>query len=181
MAQFNLDEYETVAERLVRAHEMYPGLRVVTKNLTTAQDRQTGIWVVQAEIFLDIDEQIAGCPKATGLAFEVDGGGGANRTAALENAETSAIGRCLANMNFSGDKKGDPKVRASREEMEKAQRGVTPGRAPVAVVIPDGFLTEIDAALDEATLKVLWDRADAGGFSAEVREAVLARKKTLNG
>jgi hypothetical protein len=44
----------------------------------------------------------------------------ANKTSALENCETSAIGRALANMGLSGDQ------RASREEMAKVQRGVAP-------------------------------------------------------
>ena len=59
-------------------------------------------------------------PKATGLAFEVDGQGMANKTSALENAETSAIGRALANAGYSGNK------RTSRQEMEKVARGQTP-------------------------------------------------------
>ncbi|NBX75156.1 MAG: hypothetical protein EBQ92_01200, partial [Proteobacteria bacterium] len=70
-------------------------------------------WVVAAEIYLSLEEQRNYAPKATGLAFEVDGVGMANKTSALENAETSAIGRALANAGYFGDKK------ASREEMSK--------------------------------------------------------------
>jgi len=46
----------------------------------------------------------------------------ANKTSALENCETSAIGRALANCGYGGDK------RVSREEMDKVQRGITPSR-----------------------------------------------------
>jgi hypothetical protein len=59
--------------------------------------------------------------KATGHAFEIDGENGmANKTSALENCETSAIGRALANCGYGGDK------RVSREEMAKVERGVQP-------------------------------------------------------
>ncbi len=59
-------------------------------------------------------------PQATGMAFEIDGQGMANKTSALENAETSAIGRALANAGYRGNK------RASREEMQKVQRASAP-------------------------------------------------------
>lgn len=120
MAQFNLADYETVEERLKRAHATHSDLRITTVNHTTPQDRLTGMWVIQARIYLTVDDQAQDLPKATGWAFEIDGTGMANKTSALENCETSAIGRALANMNLSGNK------RTSREEMAKVERGVTP-------------------------------------------------------
>lgn len=131
MAQFNLNDYETVEERIRRLYATHPDARVITHNLTTREDREVSMWVVKAEIWLSIWNNVdAGIPvevvnkwlelgeswylKATGHAFEVDGMNGmANKTSALENCETSAIGRALANMNLSGNK------RASREEMSK--------------------------------------------------------------
>lgn len=158
MAQFNLNDYETVEERLRRLYDKHPDARVITKNLTTLQDRQVSTWVVQAEIWLPIwscgagfvtlgdyqngyDPETAWFLKATGLAFEVDGGGMANKTSALENCETSAIGRALANMNLSGNK------RTSREEMAKVERGVTPKTAkPLAWAERIAALTDVDTA-----------------------------------
>jgi len=58
--------------------------------------------------------------KSTGLAFEIDGVGMAQKTAALETCESSAIGRALANAGYSGNR------RTTREEMAKVERGVTP-------------------------------------------------------
>jgi hypothetical protein len=129
MANFNLNDYETVAERIKRFYTDYPEGRIITKNQTTKQDRLASTWVVRASIYIpnplfELDrvyEQFV--LKATGLAFEVDGQGMANKTSALENAETSAIGRALANAGYSGNK------RTTREEMAKAERGVTP-KAP---------------------------------------------------
>ena len=122
MGQFNLNDYETVEERLRRFwnSELAKDARIITVNHTTAQDRSVGTWVVEARLYLDADDQAQNLAKTTGWAFEVDGVGMANKTSALENAETSAIGRCLANFTFSGNK------RVTREEMEKVSRGQTP-------------------------------------------------------
>ena len=117
MASFNLNDYETVEERIRRFYKDNKTGRITTENITTLQDRQVGTWVVKASVYLN-DETDK--PKATGLAFEVDGQGMANKTSALENAETSAIGRALANAGYSGNK------RTSRQEMEKVARGQTP-------------------------------------------------------
>jgi hypothetical protein len=120
MANFNLADYETVEERIARFYKDNPDGRIITENLTTLQDRQVLTWVVKATIYLNNEQQGSQLAKATGLAFEIDGIGMANKTSALENAETSAIGRALANAGYSGNK------RTSREEMEKVARGVTP-------------------------------------------------------
>ena len=130
MANFNLADYETVEDRIKRLYELHPDARIVTKNLTTLQDRQVSTWVVQTEIWLPVwtlpsasvefVQSDGWYLKATGLAFEVDGTGMANKTSALENCETSSIGRCLANMNLSGNR------RTSREEMSKVATDVTP-------------------------------------------------------
>ncbi|MFL5487451.1 MAG: hypothetical protein ACJ8AJ_03110 [Gemmatimonadaceae bacterium] len=56
-------------------------------------------------------------PAATGWASEREGDGDINTVACLENTETSAVGRALANLGFTASTK-----RPSREEMEKAAR-----------------------------------------------------------
>ena len=115
MATFNLQDYETVEERLKRFWADHPTGRVITDLIE--HNAEKGLWVCKSYIFrsdADID------PAATGLAYEVDSSRGPQQTAALEVCETSSIGRALANMNYSGNK------RASREEMQKVQRGATP-------------------------------------------------------
>lgn len=119
MAQFNLADYETVEARHARAIEAYPDLRCEIRNHTTPQDRQAGVWVVEARVYVNAEDQAADLPKAVDWAFEVDGQGMANKTSALENAATSALGRALR-WAFAGSKG------ASRQEMEKVARDVTP-------------------------------------------------------
>jgi hypothetical protein len=58
-------------------------------------------------------------PWTTGLAEETIQGRGVNATSALENCETSAIGRALANAGYATKGK-----RASREEMAKVKAKV---------------------------------------------------------
>jgi hypothetical protein len=161
MARFNLDDYATVDERLALLFADHPSARIVTTNLTTPQDRATGVWVMRAELYLL--EGSEPYLKASGHAFEVDGQGGANLTSALENAETSAVGRCLMLAGYSGNKKG----LASRTEMEKVERGVTPiGRDWVAEAL---LLTEKDK------LRALWTEAR----KAKANEKVLAKIQAI--
>lgn len=159
MAQFNLQDYETVEERLKRfwADPAHADARLQTFNRTTEADREKGLWVIETRLYLNREDQEADLPKTTGWAFEIDGGKGANQFAALENAETSSLGRCLANYALSGNK------RSSREEMAKVNR-VAPKRdwlAEAKVFAGNGdvdglrlLYTEADAAkADEATLE----------------------------
>lgn len=124
MAMFNLAEYSTVAERIQILYQEYPDARIITENLTTLQDRQVSTWVFKATLYLTDADQERNLPKSTGHAFEIDGTGGANKTSAMENAESSAVGRCLALAGWSGNKKQT--TLASREEMAKVASDVTP-------------------------------------------------------
>ena len=119
MAQFNLADYETVEQRHARVIAQFPDLRSIIINHTTPADRAVGMWVVEARVYLNAADQAADLPKATEWAFEIDGAGLANKTSALENACTSALGRSLR--WTLGGSKG-----ASREEMSKVAAGKTP-------------------------------------------------------
>ena len=106
---FNLDDYEPVAARLERAWAEHPDMRVITELVHYLADTA----VFKAEIWLGTTL------VATGWAEEIRGQGNVNRTSHLENCETGAVGRALANMGYSGS---DPSKRPSREEMDKVQR-----------------------------------------------------------
>lgn len=151
MAQFNLNDYETVEQRIARFYLDNPDGRIITSNLTTLQDRQVSTWVVEATVYLSFLDQVNYAPKATGLAFEVDGGGMANKTSALENCETSAIGRALANAGYSGNK------RTTHEEMAKVERGVTPSPvSPLSVDERTAIVHAIATATNRDVLREIW-------------------------
>ena len=106
---FNLDDYEPVASRLDRFLKAHPDARVITDLVHYLAD----IAVFKAELWLD------GEIIATGWAEEIRGQGNVNKTSHLENCETGAVGRALANAGLSGS---DFTKRPSREEMGKVQR-----------------------------------------------------------
>jgi hypothetical protein len=104
---FNLADYETVESRLEKWNGEYPDGRIETELIEASNTR----FIVMAKLFkTEADAK----PCSTGLAFEVITEKGVNSTSALENCETSAIGRALANAGFAAKGK-----RASREEMAK--------------------------------------------------------------
>ena len=170
MANFDLNNYETVEDRHARALEQYPDLRCVIHNHTTPNDRAQGMWVVEAQVFLNSEDQALDLPKAVEWAFEVDGVGMANKTSALENACTSALGRALR--WALGGSKGP-----SREEMQKVARGVAPGKP---VEMPEGFRELITGAMTMDELKARWDEAVKLGFHEQVKQLVDNRKKVLS-
>jgi len=150
--KFDINSYETVASRIDRLLTEWPDARIVTEDLTTAEDRQTLVWRVKAYVYLTAGDQAAGLPKATGHAFEIDGQKGANLTSAYENCETSSIGRAVSHAltGYSGDKK------ASREEMQKVERGQTPQK-----MNPSGrnWATEASKLETVDDLRSLWIEA----------------------
>jgi hypothetical protein len=107
---FNLDDYETVEERLAKFWKDYPQGRVETKLLVHTPTQ----YIVWSAIYRDSADTR---PWATGLAEETVQGRGVNATSACENAETSSLGRSLANAGYATKGK-----RASREEMTKVAK-----------------------------------------------------------
>jgi DNA-directed RNA polymerase subunit M/transcription elongation factor TFIIS len=126
VAHFNLDDYETVETRLEKFWAKYPLGRTETKLLKF----DGGQYIVWSAIYRDIADSV---PFATGLAEETVQGRGVNSTSALENAETSSLGRSLANGGFAAKGK-----RASAEEMAKvaaksaAQNAIEEAKAKMA-------------------------------------------------
>jgi hypothetical protein len=112
---FNLSDYQTVAERLDEALKEHGDMRVITSLEHTERiDGRPLQYVMKAEIWLGTTL------VSTGWAEEIVGNSPVNKTSALENCETSAIGRALANFGFQGKKPAE--TRPTRNEMEKVER-----------------------------------------------------------
>jgi hypothetical protein len=108
---FNLADYEPVEVRLEKFIKDYPDFRISTELEVIESNR----YVVKAYLYKNSTDTIA---WATGLAEETVTSRGVNQTSALENCETSAIGRALANAGYAPKGK-----RPSREEMTKVSKG----------------------------------------------------------
>jgi len=114
MPKFDLNNYETVEDRLKVFWKDYPEGRIETEIIHITPD---GTCVtIQASVFKQGEDAR---PVATGIAQETKGQGGfANADAWMENCETSALGRALANWKYQGSNKPRP----SQEEMKKVQK-----------------------------------------------------------
>jgi hypothetical protein len=115
---FNLADYEPVEVRLEKFIKDYPDFRISTELEVVEASR----YIVKAYLFKTSQDSIA---WATGYAEETVSTRGVNQTSALENCETSAIGRALANAGYAPKGK-----RPSREEMSK----VAPNHPALKVV-----------------------------------------------
>ncbi len=102
---FNLDNYETVKDRITRFYSDHINGSIVTE-LVNNPESLLEFAAFKASVLVE------GRLIATGYAMEQKGQG-VNKDAWVENAETSAIGRALANMDYCGT------LRPSREEMSK--------------------------------------------------------------
>lgn len=109
-AFFSPDQYATVAERIELFYSRFPEGRINTELVT----REGGEITFKALVYRTAAETLA---AATGWASEKEGDGDVNTVACLENTETSAVGRALANLGFTASTK-----RPSLEEMEKVAR-----------------------------------------------------------
>jgi len=148
---FDLNNYETVEQRLVRFWAAYPNGRVYTSMMNYTGDA----CVFYCELYADKFDKV---PVSTGYAEEVKSDRGVNATSFVENCETSAIGRAIANCPLQAPASGP---RPSRNEMQKVERLTTSSQPQVhtpsgAFATPKqiGYIKKLakDAGLDDLGL-----------------------------
>ena len=147
MAKFNLENYETVEDRLKQYWKDNPNGRIFTEVVHETDDGSCV--TIRAFVYINAEDTN---PITTGIAQETKGQGGfANTDAWVENCETSAIGRALANWKYQGSGKARP----SQQEMSKVGNNKDnvgkkepPKKKPVAQEI-----TKSPSSLTEPQLK----------------------------
>lgn len=107
---FDPESYATVAQRIRLFYAAHPLGRIHTDLVS----RTAEAVVFKASVYRTPDDER---PAATGWAAEREGDGDINLVACLENTETSAIGRALANLGFTASRE-----RPSREEIVRSSR-----------------------------------------------------------
>jgi hypothetical protein len=176
MAKTGFDEhdpaaYALVADRITLFYQRFPAGRIVTE-LHSRTEREITFRALVYRGPADVE------PAATGWASEREGDGEINQVACLENTETSAVGRALANLGFTASSR-----RPSREEMEKAARlraRVVAPHLPVEPIAVRRMPLDADPLQRRANavhdVLGLIERAEAIGFSegrgATLRDAV---------
>jgi hypothetical protein len=156
---FNLEDYETVEERLEKFWKDNPDGRISTQIIEHTLQR----FIVQASIFrTEVDAH----PWATGFAEETVSTRGVNSTSALENCETSSIGRALANAGYASKGK-----RPSRSEMAKVNQAQP---KPFAEKLSDKIITPVED--DPWTVKAVQAAPSAAEAVALVQDVLGATK-----
>lgn len=140
---FNLSDYEDVDSRIHRFYADFPDGAIITEQVLNDEDK--GLVIFKATAYrTHVDTQ----PSATGYARGARKDRGVDRDFWFENCETSAIGRCLANLGLSARGK-----RASSLEMAKVNDAKA-SPAPIRV------RTEAQKEFLSATNKeseIIWD------------------------
>jgi hypothetical protein len=177
--------YTAVAVRVELMRRHLGGLGISTEIVTYSTDKGAPI-VVKATIS---DE--AGRVLASGHAEEIRGQGQVNSTSALENAETSAIGRALAALGVSGGEF------ASVNEMDRAEAKradpvqETPPEKPrdparVAKALIDRVTSATDdtdlsarIAADKFSAALAWLKKDHPSEAVWIDAAITAKRAEL--
>jgi len=129
-------EYKTVAERVNEIHEQKLDKLSIETELVS--------WIDYVVVF----KAIITTPQGvfTGHAYEDEGKGQINSTSALENCETSAIGRALASAGYAGTEF------ASANEVENAIHQQSETKQMIGKVQFEERLKQAELKFDEAGL-----------------------------
>lgn len=140
---YNLNDYEDVDSRIHKFYETYPDGAIRTELILNDEDKNVVLFKATAwRTHLDPTESAVGYARGSRKDRGVD------KDFWFENCETSAIGRCLANLGLSAKGK-----RASSLEMAKVNDAKTE-TAPIRVRTEEHkeFIKSQNAAAE-----VVWD------------------------
>ena len=175
-------EYTTVAERIdaFRKDDRYEGWSIETDIISNdIQD-----CIIKATI-KDSDGKIVG----TGLAHEVQGSTNINKTSHVENCETSAIGRALANIGKAGTEYAsanevtdaiiNQKIEEATEKLRSLLDAIASNISSIAAIKEGIALDKMAEAaeewftLDDEIKKSLWVAPSKGGvFTTKERDVM---------
>jgi len=143
-----LSDYETVQERIAKFYAKYPDGRIATELVS-----DPGNWErcrFKALLYRNFEDQT---PLASGHATgAMDEANAVNKAFHEENAESSAIGRALANAGFA------PKGSSAGPRVEEFSNKTRPGEG------------------EHPVLQVIWDKAQGLGITPKHMKALLMQE-----
>ena len=139
--------YLTVAYRVNQLREKHPTWSILTEIISAAE------LVVMKATIQDEERRIL----ATGHAEEKRGSTNINKTSALENAETSAIGRALAALGYGGTEYASADEVANAISQQNDEEGVQKRRERMITMLSNN----IDRCETKASLTRLWSTTAA--------------------
>jgi hypothetical protein len=171
-------EYQTVALRVGKFRETYPNFSLITEIVS----RDPECVVMKATISDD-----AGRIRATGHSEEYRATSQINRTSALENAETSAIGRALAALGLGGTEfaSADEVANAITQQRNTPVAGSLASLAAIEQELAKGIAAEI---VDEwmkgnevAAYELFYEGGHNNEFKLGIWECLQPNSKVRNG
>jgi hypothetical protein len=157
MAHFNLNEYQTVQERIDLFWKKFPEGRFKLDIVSQSESQV----IIKASVWKDKNDKH---PATVDFAEERIGTSPVNKISHVENCATSALGRAISALGGEFSPKGK---RPSREEMDKVARN---SKATVK-----DWSTMADALGDDIEgLRLLYSEAKTGGASEETLDKIKA-------
>ena len=154
MPQFNLNEYQTVQERIDLFWKKYPTGRFKL-DIVSMTDNQV---VIQASVWTHKNDEY---PITVDFAEERIGTSPVNKVSHVENCATSALGRAISALGGEFSPKGK---RPSRQEMEKVVRATS----------KDWLAMSEALGSDIEGLRLLYSEAKTGGATTATLDKIKA-------
>jgi hypothetical protein len=168
MAHFNLNEYQTVQERIDLFWQRYPAGRINVELVSFTPEQV----VFKAEIFANRDEVD---PITVDFAEERLGSSPVNKTSFVENCATSAVGRAISMLGGEFSPKGK---RPSASEMSKVARLSNTENYPVQ---SRNWQAALDNINDIEGLRSLYNEAKQGKAPNAILEAIKGKADGITG
>jgi hypothetical protein len=165
MAHFNLNEYQTVQERIDLFWTKYPNGRLYTELVSFTPDQV----VFKAEVYANKDDVY---PLAVDYAEERLGSSPVNKTSFLENCSSSATGRALSLLGHEFSPKAK---RPSASEMSKVQR------LSAQPEVSRNWQAALDNINDIEGLRSLYNEAKQGKAPNAILEAIKGKADGITG
>lgn len=167
--KFKGKEYTEVKDRLFAFSDEFPQATISTELLSVESilDSPSGEmcneYIVKAIVMPNPLQE----PDIfyTGHAAERDNTGFVNKTSALENCETSAVGRALAFAGFGGDF-----AIASKEEVDNAKTAAKKSAVTVDMLDKlDNIARKVHSHIGDDAFKIYKERRSQGYYDTKVR------------